>query len=270
MQDSQDHPRRVHGVDFSGAANAGKKIWITSGVIEDCALRIEDCRRAEALPRSRKDRDQCLTALRDFIRREHASVFGLDFPFALPRELIKENSWEDFVLSFPDRYPNPEEFRKTCRAGAHNRELRRVTDKESDTPFSPYNLRLYRQTYFGIRDVLGPLVQDHLVCVLPMQSVLPGRPWILEVCPASTLKRQNLYKPYKGGSKKHYAARMRILEALEGTGVLPVPEPTLRPSILDNRDGDALDSVIAAFATFRALRNPACNENYALEGYVFV
>jgi hypothetical protein len=45
--------------------------------------------------------------------------------------------------------------------------------------------------------------------------------------------------------------------------------------ILDDSGGDALDSVVAAFAIFRALRNPAGfvaaeNDVYAVEGYVYV
>ncbi|GAF97778.1 unnamed protein product, partial [marine sediment metagenome] len=159
--------------------DAGKKIWIASGVIEEGVLQIEDCRRGDALPGSGKGRDRCLAALRDFLEREEACAFGLDFPFGLPRALVKQGSWDDFVLSFPDNYSSPEEFRRVCRVAAGDSELKRVTDLESHTPFSPYNLRLYRQTYFGIRDVLHPLVRDHLAYVLPMQSALPDRPWIL-------------------------------------------------------------------------------------------
>lgn len=273
---SSDHPRQVYGVDFSGAKNAGKKIWIARGVVDGDALRIEDCRRAEALPGSGKSRDRCLAALRDFMGRKETAVFGLDFPFGLPRVLIKQDSWEVFVLSFPDDYTSPEAFRRVCRETAGGRELKRVTDRESQTPFSPYNLRLYRQTYFGIRDVLHPLVRDRLACVLPMQSALPDRLWILEICPASTLKRENLYlRGYKRGTDEGYRARVRILEGIEATGFLCVPSSAVRSAVQDDRHGDALDSIVAAFATFRALRNPASlapkgDDAYKLEGYVYV
>jgi hypothetical protein len=164
-----DHPCRIYGVDFSGAAKAGNKIWITSGVIEGKALRVEACHRAADLPGSSQDRDRCLAALRDFIRQGEASAFGLDFPFGLPRALIQEDCWEDFIFSFSNRYPDPEAFREACRAVAGGSELKRVTDRESHTPFSPYNIRLYRQTYFGIRDVLGPLLR-------PAPSASEARP----------------------------------------------------------------------------------------------
>jgi hypothetical protein len=272
---SSDYPLHVYGVDFSGAAQAGKRIWVTRGVIQGDALRIEACWQGADLPDSGSDRDRCLVALRDFIAKEQTSAFGLDFPFGLPCDLVKESSWEDFVLAFADHYPTPEAFRDACRAAAAGSEWKRITDRESHTPFSPYNIRLYRQTYFGIRDVIAPLVREGLAYVLPMQPARQDRPWLMEVCPASTLKREYLYwSPYKGKSKEHHRARARILEALEGTLPLSVATP-LRSVILDNAGGDALDSVVAAFAAFRALCNwdnflVGGDDVYGLEGYVYV
>jgi hypothetical protein len=266
-------PRQIYGVDFSGAAQAGKKIWLAQGVIEEEAWSIEACYRGADLPGSSVGRDRCLAALRDFISGAGASAFGLDFPFGLPGQLLKERRWEDFVLSFAERYTSPEAFRQACRASATGKELRRVTDKESRTPFSPYNLRLYRQTYFGIGDVLAPLVREGMACILPMQPATPGRPWVIEICPASTLRRAGLNGLYKGVRQEHYAARARILEELERSVPLTIPA-ALRSTILDDNEGDALDSVVAAVAVWRALRSesPTVGDNaaYTLEGYVYV
>jgi hypothetical protein len=266
-------PRQVYGVDFSGAAQAGKKIWIAQGVIEGEALHIEDCYRGADLPGSGVERNRCLAALRDFIAGKEHGVFGLDFPFGLPGQLLKESRWEDFVLSFTERYTGPEFFREKCRTGAGGKELKRVTDKESHTPFSPYNIRLYRQTYFGIGDLLAPLVREGWACVLPMQPAAPGRPWVMEICPASTLKRAGLNGPYKGNRKEHYAARVRILEELESRAPLSVSAP-LRLTILDDREGDALDSVVAAVTVWRTLSSESLtvgdNAAYTLEGYVYL
>ena len=267
-------PRQVYGIDFSGAAQAGKKIWVAHGVIEGEALHIEDCYRGADLPGSSVGRDRCLAALRDFISKAGTSAFGLDFPFGLPGQLLKESRWEDFILSFADRYTGPEAFRQECRDRAGGKELKRVTDTERRTPFSPYNLRLYRQTYFGIGDVLAPLVRQEAACILPMQPATPGRPWVLEICPASTLKPAGLNSPYKGNRKEHYAARACILAELEGRVPLSIPA-SLRLTILDDCEGDALDSVVATLAVFRAVRNPdgilaGSNKAYAIEGYVYV
>ncbi|NQT83712.1 DUF429 domain-containing protein [bacterium] len=261
-----DNIRRVHGVDFSGAKDACKRIWIASGEVRDGRLEIQECFAAQYLPGSGRDREQCLRALRDFIERHNASVFGIDFPFGLPRELVKNVKWERFVRSFAGAYPDPETFREACLRGGEGAELKRITDIESQSPFSPYNLRLYRQTYYGIAQVLAPLVRRGLVRVPPMQKATPGKPWILEVCPASTLKRLGLYVSYKGRTAKKRAARAKILKRLEKLGMTYKKAEPLRSSVLSNASGDALDSVIIAFAVSRLLRKP---DQCTIEGYIY-
>ncbi|MCG7851722.1 MAG: hypothetical protein MIO92_04295, partial [Methanosarcinaceae archaeon] len=144
---------------------------------------------------------------------------------------------------------------------------------ESKAPFCAYNLWLFKQTYFGIRDVLHPLVQGRLACILPMQSCEKGRPWVLEICPASTLKHEGIYIPYKGKTEVKKQSRSRILEYLSTRGVVVSPE-VVEIAIKDSK-GDALDSVIAAFATYRALQEPKklttkVPDIYIKEGHIFV
>jgi hypothetical protein len=271
-------PSKVYGIDFSGAKNAGSKVWIASAVIIGNALQIEDCYQAKDLPDSDAERDRCLGTLRHFISEQKACAFGLDFPFGLPRKLIKDNDWEEFVLYFGSRYSDPEQFRKDCRTatGGPESKSKRETDIEAKTPWCAYNLRIYKQTYYGIRDLLAPLVRGQLAYVIPMQRKLPGKPWLFEVCPASTLKNINLYlSPYKKRDMESRVHRERIIEGLEETGTIRIKSSELRLKILGDWHGDALDSVIAAFATFRALSNPACislpgSSAYELEGYVYV
>jgi hypothetical protein len=242
-------------------------------VVEGETLHIEACYRGADLPGSGVERDRCLAALRDFIARKESGVFGLDFPFGLPCQLLKEGRWEDFILSFAGRYASPQAFTQECRAGDGGRELKRLTDRERSTPFSPYNLRLYRQTYFGIGAVLAPLVRQEAACILPMQPARPGSPWVLEICPASTLDDLGLKESYKGNRQEHYAARARILEKLEKRVPLSAPAE-LRSTILADREGDALDSVLAAVAVWRALKSEsltvADNPAYTLEGYIYL
>ena len=41
------HPaQHIYGIDFSGAQDAGKKIWIAEGVVKTDSLLIEDCFKA--------------------------------------------------------------------------------------------------------------------------------------------------------------------------------------------------------------------------------
>ena len=268
------HPKRaVCGVDFSGAQDAGKKIWIACGDILDDAILISECFPAEDLPGSGQQRDQAIGALRAFIRKKRDCIFGLDFPFGIPRVFVAEESWEEWLGAFPERYTNPEGFRRLCHLASNGKELKRATDVENKTPFSPYNLRLFRQTFFGVKDLLSPLIREKAVCVLPFQKPQGARPWIIEICPASTLKTKNLSFPYKGSGRDRKVSREKILRAMEKTGVLKVQKPSMRKRIIENRGGDALDSVIAAYATFKALNHgltPETSAPYAVEGRVYV
>lgn len=72
---------RVHGVDFSGARDAGRKVWVASGTMEGGVLRVEDCRRGDSLPGGGRDIARCLPALVEFIEGERTAGVGLDFPF---------------------------------------------------------------------------------------------------------------------------------------------------------------------------------------------
>jgi len=198
----------------------------------------------------------------------------MDFPFGLPGALVEEPSWPEFVRAFPARYPTPSVFKQSCLSAAGGCELKRTTDKQAKTPWAAYNLRLYRQTYFGINDLLRPLVQDDCICVLPMQTPLPDRPWVLETCPASTLRRAGLSRPsYKGGSRHHASARASILGWLDQQNEVAI-SLEVRSTLLADKAGDALDSLIAAYATFKAISQSAhlrpVDRVVALEGYVYV
>ncbi len=270
-------PKSIHGVDFSGARDAGNKIWIASGALKNKGCRITECRPAEELPGGGVDRAAAISALADFIVAKGFCAVGLDFPFGLPKALVKERTWKGFARNFGKRFPDESAFKEICVKEAGGRDLKRLTDIEQKTPFCPYNLRMFRQTYFGIRDLLAPLAHDGRGCVLPMMDPEPGKPWLLETCPASRLKKEGLYCPFKGREKSHLKTRERIFRWLceePGFGV----DFSLKKRILADAGGDALDSVIAAFITFRALENPSWphppgfEKNralYDIEGYVY-
>jgi hypothetical protein len=267
-------PRRwVCGIDFSGARDAGERIWIARCSIRENTLNVSDLFQAKSLPGSGRERGLSHRTLATFIGEQEEVIVGLDFPFSLPLGLIWGKSWEEFILTFEEAFTSPEDFRERCRAAASGRELKRNTDIESKTPFSPYNLRVYRQTYFGIRDVLAPLIRADSACILPMQQPRDGKAWVLEICPASTLKREHLRAPYKGRAEIRRTARIKILQALEKRLQLRVTASVTRSKIAEDCGGDALDSVIAALAAFRASRNSFALDAafpYDREGWVYV
>jgi hypothetical protein len=265
----------IYGIDFSGAQGAGNKIWIANGASDGEELIIENCLRARDLPTSGKDIKVYLPAIVNLIKSNPNAVFGLDFPFGLPISLVREDSWKEFILEFPKKHQNPEAFQKSCREAFSNKELKRETDRENHTPFSPYNLRLYRQTYFGISLILNPLVLGDHARILPMHECVAGKPVVLEICPASTLKAFGLYGPYKGRSKVHRMARQSILNRLPNSRPFGIRNEYVREKAIGNAGGDALDSIIAATAAFHALKakfvpRDSNKSFYAIEGYVFV
>jgi hypothetical protein len=247
---------RVLGIDFSGARDAGNKIWIAEAIVTSHGIEIESCKRARDLPGGAVDRESALRALVEHIAGKSDALAGFDFPFSLPATLISESSWENFVLAFAGRYPTPGSFRDDCATRTGGRELKRRTDIEARVPFSAYNLRLYRQTYWGIREVLHPLIVDDAARVIPMQTPRAGASVIAEICPASTLKRESLYGSYKGRDHKFRMAREFIVEQLIERRALRRPDTSFLSKLLDDTGGDALDAVIAAIGAARVAADP--------------
>ena len=128
---SSPDSHEIVGVDFSGAKDAGKKIWIAQDVIKGDVLMIIECFQAKDLPGAGRHRERSLIALREFIRKQKDSIFGLDFPFGIPINLVKEKSWEKFVVSFDGTYTSPGELPMVCKLAAGGKELKRFTDVEA-------------------------------------------------------------------------------------------------------------------------------------------
>lgn len=263
--------RRAIGVDFSGARDAGRAIWIAEGRIGPRGFLLADCRPATELPGGARDRATALAALVAYLGAQSDAVIGCDFPVGLPKKLVREADWLGFLARFAKRHGSADAFRADCRKRSNGRELRRPTDIAARTPFCAWNLRLYRQTYHGIADVLAPLVAAGRATVGPMQPPADGRAWILETCPASVLKRLGLYRPYKGRTAALARSRGAILGALVEHGALGKPAPKLRARIADDRGGDALDAVIACLAAADATRwnHAPATADEMLEGKVY-
>lgn len=251
-------PARIIGIDFSGARDAGRLIWIAEGVRAGGSLRLAACLSASELPLSGPDRATALAALVRHLANLGDAAVGIDVPFGLPAPLIGAGDWLDFIRGFAARWTDAAAFRFHCRDFAGGRELRRRCDDEARTPFCPYNLRLHRQTWHGIAEVIAPLVLAGHATAPPMQQAAPGRPLLLETCPASFLKRQgeDLYRPYKGTTAAHRAQRGAIFGWLVERGLLRPPSEATAQRILNNAGGDALDAVIAAIIALTASADP--------------
>jgi len=263
-------PGRILGVDFSGANDAGRKIWIAECKRRrDNRLTIADLRPASELPDSGITPAVAIAALGRHIVSERDTIVGCDFPFTLPKAVM-DAPWETFVASFATRFPDPDSFRAWALRRADGREIRRAADRDARTPFNSYNLRIYRQTWWGIAHLIAPLLKARTALVRPFQP-LPRvpRPILVEACPACLLKRIGFYPAYKGRSGQHRQKRKAILGKLVSLGFLAPPLPPAERRLLDDPGGDALDAVIAAIAAAHAPVAAEPTPDQRIEGVIY-
>jgi hypothetical protein len=212
-------------------------------------------------------------------------LWALYFPFGLPLEVMGESpAWSrqfEFLREWgEDDYGVGLECIRRAESLGREKHIRRLTDIEERAPFDPYHYRIIYQTFYGMRDVLGPLRRRRETAILPFQyrRLAGARRVLVEACPASTLKRLGLphqnYKQPEGGAltPKRLRTRRAILEGLGGYVVI---NDTDRRRIMRNGGGDALDAVLAAVGAARAWRASdhsliARHRRYPREGRLYV
>lgn len=266
-------PQRVYGMDFSAdKTGAGRYIWITEAIPTDDGLLVENCQSAKdylGLKTSR--REVVIPKLAECIATSKSAVFGCDFPFGLPIGLVKQSTWRAFLEDFASRFATGDDFWAMTHEESGGKDLWREVDKCAEAPMSPINWRMRMQTFHGIHDVLFPLATKHEVNVPPLHFAEPEGTWVMEVCPASTLKHLDLYSD----KKSQRLVRERFLSGLEGLGRVKFESEDLRKRVLADNGCDALDSVIAADAAWRAVRDPQRISNSmqwpcTIEGFIYV
>jgi hypothetical protein len=255
---------RYLGIDFSGAKDAGKKIWIAEGVERDGHVVVEALVPARELKSSARDRTTALRALVDHIAGLARSIVGIDAPNSLPKRFAPEG-WAPWFDGFA-AHGSALAFRDACRQATNGRETKRPCDVSAKTPFAAWNLRLYRQTWHSLVDLYAPLLQREAVTVAPFQRADGKRPRLAEICPASTLKHLGLYKSYKG--RKLADERQALLREMTKRARLQMPRG-LRERAVEDSGGDALDAIIALAAAVRCRRQIARHDP-ASEGEVYV
>ncbi len=266
---------KFFGIDYSASQKARDKIWITECIYKNKKARILDIYplREKSLRFSIEDCNQYLVEL---VLRSKGAVFGFDFSFSIPAQFIKEPTWKDWILSFSSRYQDPAGFRKELQKLSGGKELKRKTEIDSRVPFSSYNLWIYKQTYFGITQILYPLMKSKHVCFLPFDQNKLSKASLMETCPASFLKEISieidLSKSYKGKDKSHTNQRIELLKILNTWIPIHFTKEELIEKIIQDSEGDALDSLVCALSSIRgieSLDNGKLKNINLLEGYVF-
>lgn len=273
-------PERVFGVDFSGAKDAGNSIWVAE---IDCSgePKLVGCTPASERFGVEVGREETHRALTHHLAGlDGDAAAALDFPFALPETVVSADDWVRFLRRFPSQFATPAELQRRCQSRAELTDDDRVqhvrATEESVGALSPYNRRLRSQTFYGIRDVLRPLVLADAVRAVPMQELAPERPTLLETYPAAALDSldgETYRAGYKESSQEGRERREANLDALDAESELTVSEE-VRDRLLGDAGGDGLDAVLAAFAGWRNTADPSNldidNERYETEGHIYV
>lgn len=260
----------IVGIDFSGAMNAGKHIWVSTGSVSGGALRLSSCERASSLFSSKHSKRKIFGELVDWIDSLQGATVGLDFPFGVPEDVANivfhATSWEEFMNSGSWRGLTPDRFRDQCTNFSHN-ELR-DTDAIHRAD-CPHSIRIYKQTFHGIKDVLRPL-NERDVSIAPM--VRNRDTTVLETYPAATLARDDdLYASRYKNRASTRERRVHNVNALSRLQDLDISGIETSKIENDSR-GDAMDSVVAALATFRASYNKSpfnTTSHTRIEGHIY-
>jgi len=277
---------RTFGIDFSADQNrAGRKAWIAELGGDGDTPRLVRCDTLCGWTGGPATRSEAHAALVDWVAQLGPCVIGCDFPFGLPAvHLPPEANWVQWLKTFdPDPDPSQplvfwrEAQQQVQRAtGGTRRELRRTTDTLTKTPMAPLNRRVFFQTFFGVRDVLRPLVAQGGATVAPMMPAHPGKPTLIEVCPGSWLKQHPTLdaQGYKGSTGNAKRGRDAIVRWLRREAGVDMPERLAR-QLRQDPEADAIDAALSAWCAWRHRDRlqeiPAAHRDDALrEGWVYV
>jgi hypothetical protein len=226
------------GVDWSGGKDAYKKVWgaqLKFGRPGPELISLGRCFETGGP-------QETAETFSAWLARQRFDVAGLDFCFALAEEHLE---WAGLPLTGPadiggairTRWASPEAFRQELGV-----EKKRQTDVDCSAPYAPTNLRMFRQTFWGLWALAG--LEDST----PPWSQRATRN-IVEVLPTDVARKICPECSYK--DKGSAADRERMIRAMKDVCRLRVSAEQQRLMAQD-RCGDAIDSVLAAFAAASA------------------
>lgn len=227
------------GVDWSGGTYAYKKVWKALLKFGPSGPELASLGRCFG----RGGPQEMAEAFVPWLERQQFDVAGLDFCFALAREHLERarlplTGPADLGRAVRDRWVSADTFRQELGA-----EKKRRTDVDRNAPFAPTNLRMFRQTFWGLW-ALADLADS-----TPPWSKRATRN-IVEVLPADVARKICPGCHYK--EKGSDADRRQIIRAMKN--VCGVRVSTEQERLLaQDRCGDAIDSVLAAVGAASAL-----------------
>jgi hypothetical protein len=226
----------LHGVDFSGADSGGSaKIRVVTRDLADL--------RSPVRVEPRADRERLKRTILASASDGRPHLWRIDAPFSLPLETLEAHrvgpAWLDMARWMRD-FGTPRGWRVALR-DTSRREPRRTCDRVFHAPMAPMNLRVFKQTWTLICEVLLPLAESGLRIDAVHEVRSPAT--LVEGCPASVLfLRDWPSRGYKGKGEPPRLVRADLVKRLERDG-LRIPKPVADDAISDE-EGDLLDAIL--------------------------
>lgn len=228
----------ILGVDFTSAPRRAKPIVAAEGFILESAIQITGIETLESFE-----------AFEDLLARPESWIGGFDFPFGLPRELVRELGWPrdwrklvDFCASL-----SRHEFRRILDAYRATRPTgQKYAHRRTDLPAgSSSPMKLVNPPVALMFHEGAPRLADAGVHVPGLATGNRMRV-ALEAYPGLFARRIIGNVSYKNDAKaKQTPARRRGRERI--VAALPVrASGTIRQRLIDDASGDSLDAVICA------------------------
>jgi len=238
---------RIYGVDFTCAPRRAKSITVAAGLLKKNSLEIQEVESLETF-----------AAFEAFLARPGPWIGGFDFPFSLPRELVRDlgwpRPWRELVAHCAsmtrlelraalDAYRNA---RPPGRKYAH-----RATDLPagSSSPMKLVNPPVALMFHEGARRLAAAGIDVPLLLPRDFSRVA------LEAYPGLLARRQlGVRESYKSDTRSEHtrarkAARRKIFQELQmgkPLGIRVTGSRGLEKLALDDGSGDTLDAVICA------------------------
>jgi hypothetical protein len=229
---------KVIGVDFTSAPRRAKPITVAHGSFRNSALRIEEIENLETFDSFEK-----------LLRRAGPWIGGFDFPFGLPRELVRDLGWPknwpglvDFCgnLSRREFRGILDGYRATRPAGRKYAHRRTDLPAGSSSPMKLVNPPVALMFQEG-----APRLADAGVHIPGLVAGDRSR-IALEAYPGLFARSIAGSDSYKNDAKsKQTPARRRARERIAAALPAGMSAP-LRQKLIDDASGDALDAAICA------------------------
>jgi hypothetical protein len=252
----------LHGVDFSGADSGGShKIRVATravrgtrgappktgaparmgGRARDAGLRSE----ASETTVERMDRRGLLDRIRASATDGNVHFWRIDAPVGMPMSTLESHEVRGdwlAVAEWMESFGGARPWRAALRS-IERTEPRRVADHDARTPMAPMNLRVFKQTWTLVCEVLLPLAREGQVSIEPMRPLRGATVSVGEGCPASVLQRRGWpSRAYKGQGEPPQRVREEILRRLRGAGVRT--SAAVERQAAEDIEGDIVDALV--------------------------